>query len=90
MVMTYKRFPYYWPFVKGIKRSLLDTLHEWPAMLKFDIVLFDEHTVKQTVGLSVIWDAMSLMYRHCGVSMSPSATITLQVRRTDHIALLTS
>ena len=74
--------------VKRINRSPVDSLHKWPAMLKFDIVLlFNERTVKQTVELPSRHDAhVSSLWFPKG----PGATITLQVRRTDYIALLTS
>ena len=43
----------------------VDSLRKWPVMLNVDVVLLlNKLTVKQTVTLPVIWDAMTLMCRH--------------------------
>ena len=30
-------FPFYWPFVRGFHKSIVDSLHKWPVMGSFDI-----------------------------------------------------
>ena len=36
-VMTWKRFPRNWPFVRGMHRSLVDSPHKGPVMWGFDV-----------------------------------------------------
>ena len=40
-VMTWKHIQHYWPFVRGIHQSLVDSLHKGPVILSFDILSFD-------------------------------------------------
>ena len=58
-VMTWKRFPHYWHFVKGIHRSLVTSSREEPVMWSSDL-----EAVQQAVELSVIWDATMLVWGH--------------------------
>ena len=37
--MTWKRFPHYWPFVRGIYHFPLDYLHEGPIKMSFNFVV---------------------------------------------------
>ena len=36
--MTWKRFPHYWTFVKGIHRPSVDSPHKGPVMWRFDVL----------------------------------------------------
>ena len=47
-------FPVYWPFVRGIHRSHVDSPHkgQWRRA---------EQTVEQTIETPVIWDALALV-----------------------------
>ena len=51
------------PFVRGNHRSPVVSPHKGPVTRNFGV--FFEQTVEQKVELSVIWDAMALMWRHC-------------------------
>ena len=64
-VMTWKCFPSYWPFMRGIHWPLLDSPHKGPVMGSFDE--FFAVGCEQTVELLVSWNAMTLMLRHCNV-----------------------
>ena len=52
-VMTWKLFPYYCPFVRGIHRSPVDSPHKRPVMWTFDVhsLVEPEQAVKQRVEL---------------------------------------
>ena len=45
MVIKRKHFLRYWPFVRGIHQSLVDSPHKGPVMQSFD-VFFDQHQNK--------------------------------------------
>ena len=62
-VRTRKRFPHYWSFVKGIHQLPVDSPHKKALMF----TLMSALTVEQTVELSVIWDAMILIWCHCDI-----------------------
>ena len=68
---SWKRFPHYWPFVKGNRRSSVHSLQKWSVMRSCDpgAVMFNLIwlwiTVWQTIELLVIWDAITLTWRHC-------------------------
>ena len=53
--MTWKYFPRYWPFEKGIRRSPVD--HKGPAA----VTRSSEYAVEQTMELQMIWDTMVLI-----------------------------
>ena len=57
-IMTWTHFLHYWPFVWGI--------HQSPVMNSFWWFLFHqlEQAVEQTIDLSMIWDTMTLLWRH--------------------------
>ena len=38
-VMTWNRFPHYWPFLRGIHRSPVDSPHKGPAIRSFRVYL---------------------------------------------------
>ena len=62
-IIKWKHFPHYWPFVKGIHWSMVDSPHksQWCRAL---IVFFDLHLNKrfeQTIEMLVIWDAIVLI-----------------------------
>ena len=51
----------YWPFVRGIHWSPVDSPHKGPVMWNY---ISSEHAVKQTTQLKVIFDAMTPMKCH--------------------------
>ena len=61
-VIKWKHFPRYWPFVRGIHWSLMDSPHkvQWRRALMF-LWSAPELTVEQTIETSVIWDAIALI-----------------------------
>ena len=65
-VITWKHFLYYWPFVRGIQWSLLDSPHKGPsnAELRCFLCCWPEQALKQTVEYLVKWDVMMLMWHH--------------------------
>ena len=58
-VIKLKHFPRYWPFVRGIHRSPVDSPHkgQWRGALIF----LREQTVKQTIETRVILDTTALI-----------------------------
>ena len=58
VVMTWKHFPHYWSFVRGIHLP-------WkPSNVELSCFLYCLQAVVQTVELQMIWDAEKLMWRH--------------------------
>ena len=55
MVMSWHGI--YWPFVRGIHQSLVDSLHKGPVIQSF-------YAVEQTIKWPGIWDIMALMWHH--------------------------
>ena len=49
--MTWKHFPYYWPFVRGTHQSLVDSPHKGPVMQSFDV----SFVVSQIKLLNKLW-----------------------------------
>ena len=75
-VMTWKRFPPYCPFIRGINQSLVDSPHKGPtapALMGF-LLCQPKQTVEQTVELSAIWDGITLLWLHCNAT--PMSHIT--------------
>ena len=71
-VIKWKHFPRYWPFVRGIHRSLVNSLHkgQWRRALMF---FFDLHQNKRLSKQSRGWWLEMLsctLWRHCNVKMS--------------------
>ena len=68
-VITWKHFLYYWPFVRGIQWSLLDSPHKGPsnAELRCFLCCWPEQALKQTVEYLVKWDVMMLMWHHSNI-----------------------
>ena len=63
--MPWKRFRYYWPFMRGIHQPAVDSRHKEPAIRSFDILwCVTKYTVEQTFELSIIWDAIRITWRH--------------------------
>ena len=61
-VIKWKHFPRYWPFVRGIQRSPVNSPHKGrqrTALMGF--LSAPEQTVEQTIEAPVIWDAISLI-----------------------------
>ena len=61
-VMKWKPFPRYWPFVREIHRSLVNSPQEgqWRGALMF-LWSAPEKTVVQTIETPLIWDAIALI-----------------------------
>ena len=59
-VIKWKHFPRYWPFVRGISRTAVDSLHkdQWRGALMFSLICTaaPKQTVEQTIETPVIWD----------------------------------
>ena len=64
-VITWKHFPRYWPFVRGIHRWPVPTRRASSAELCFFLWWTPEHTVEQIVELPMIWEAITVMWCHC-------------------------
>ena len=64
--MTWRRFPRYWPFVRGIYRS---TVVDYPHKEASNMGLWclPEHDLELTIKWPVIWDAMTLMWCYCNM-----------------------
>ena len=60
-VAKWKHFQCYWPFVRGIHRSALDTPHEGQNVELCFLWCAPEQTTEQTMEMLVIWDAMALI-----------------------------
>ena len=60
--MTWKRFPSYWPFVRGIHRW---PSYKGPVAQNFDIFFHFEtkQTVEQAAEPPAIWDVEALIWR---------------------------
>ena len=60
--IKWKHLPYYWPSVKGIHRSLVDSPHKgrWRRALVF-VLSAPEQMVEQTIEKLVIGDAIALI-----------------------------
>ena len=58
-VIKWKHFPRYWPFVRGIPRSPVNSPHkgQWRGALMFSLI----STVEQIMETLVIWDATALI-----------------------------
>ena len=66
-VIKWKHFPRYWPFVQGIHRSPVNSLHKWPVTQSFDI-FFDLGLNKRLSKQSWGWWFETLscpLWRHC-------------------------
>ena len=61
--MTWKCFPNYLPFVRGIHRSTVDS-HNWEPVIRSYVIFWTACLDKNTVGLSLIGDAMALIWSH--------------------------
>ena len=59
----WKHFPRYWPFVRGIHRSPVDSHHkgQWHGALMFSLIYAatPKQTVEQTNDMLMIWDAIA-------------------------------
>ena len=51
----------YWPFVRGIHRSPVDSPHKGQRRGALMLSLMPEQTAEQTVQMLAIWDAMALI-----------------------------
>ena len=57
-VIKWNHFPPYWPFVRGIDRSSVDSFHKGQWRGAWMLWYVHEHTIEQTIEISVIWDAI--------------------------------
>ena len=66
--ITWKCFPRYWPFVRGIHRWLVVPLTKARCMVLWCFVWYmPELMVEQTVELLVIWDAILIIWCPCNL-----------------------
>ena len=64
-VVPWKRFPYYWLFVRGISWPLVDCLRKGSVMQKFDISLMVAWTCQWTHSrIALTCDGLNIMWRH--------------------------
>ena len=69
-VMARKRFPHYWPFVRGIQWFPGDTIENNDAERWCIFCCLLEQAVEQTADLSVIWDAMTPMLHYSIINLN--------------------
>ena len=61
-VIKWKHFPRYWPIVRGIHRSSVDSVYKASdAELWYFLPSAPDQTVEQTIETPVIWDAIALI-----------------------------
>ena len=62
-VIKWKHFPRYWPFVRGIHRSPVDSKHpQSPVTQSFGVFIdLPEETVEQTIETPWICDSIALI-----------------------------
>ena len=88
--IKWKHFPHYWPFVRGIHQSPLDSPHKRPVKRSFD-VLFDLCLNTQLSKLSRCWwfeMPSCSFWRHCNALPSQASYRVSMVRtweKTDRI-----
>ena len=56
---SWRHFPRHWPFMRGIQRSPVDSLHKGPVMRSFGVHI----TILDKVKLMAIWGAMALKWQ---------------------------
>ena len=64
-VMIWRRFPHFLAFVKGVQRSLMDSLHKGPVirnLMQGPKELFNKHSNDR-----LTWDAKTLRWWYCNV-----------------------
>ena len=68
-VIKWKHFPRYWPFVRGIHQSPLNSPHkgQWRRALIFYLICAWT-TVEQTIERPVSWNPLHPLWRHCIVT----------------------
>ena len=64
-VMTWKRFPHYWPYVKEIHQSPVDFPSQKDSNAGFDVFLDVSLNNRFNKQPRLIEDAMTVMWRHC-------------------------
>ena len=62
-VIKWKHFLRYWPFVRGIHRSPMDSPHkgQWSGALVFHLMCATNKHVEQAIKMPVIWDTVALI-----------------------------
>ena len=72
-MMMQWRETHYWNFVQGIHWSPEDSPHEGSVIRILDVFYIASlnKPLKKSVELPVIWEDISLMYRHCHNGISP-------------------
>ena len=69
-VMKWKHFPRYWPFVRGIHRSPVNSLHkgQWRGALMFSLICaLNKRLSKQSWGW-LFETLLCSLWRHCNVN----------------------
>ena len=85
-VIKWKHFPRYWPFVRGIHRSPVNSPHkgQWRGDVFFDLPL-NKRLRKQWCGWWFETPSRPV-WRHCNVDCGPAFAISRKVRP-DHFAV---
>ena len=68
-VIKWKLFPRCWPFVRGIYRTPVDSLHKASDVERWFFLSAPEQMVQQTIETSLIWEAIALIMRSLRVVM---------------------
>ena len=79
-VIKWKHFPRYWPFVRGIHRSLVNSLHrgQWRGALMFSLICdLNKRLSKQWWGWWSPSPSRSLL-RHCNVLLDARSRLWLR------------
>ena len=73
-VIKWKHFPRYWPFVRGIHRSPVDSPHKGHCFQELSCFRWSvlEITIEQTIQTLVIWDPIALILTSLYCVKSPS------------------
>ena len=69
----------YWPFVRGIHQWLLDSTNKRPVMpgLLFYFFVSPNRLLKWRIELPMIWDAVTIMWRHCNEQVNTESCNSL-------------
>ena len=83
-VIKWKQFPHYWPFVRGIHQSPVNSPHkgQWHGALMFSLIYaLNERLSKQSWGWSFETPSRSLWRHYNALRFESWASIHLAVRR---------
>ena len=79
-VINWKHFPCYWPFVRGIHQSPVDSPHkgQWRGALMFSLIL------AWTNGWANSWEADDLRYHHTHYDITIMKAIALEMHESNY------